>query len=184
MTWFTETPWPPIVILGIGGCVFLAVWAAQKRGMWLVGAALMVVAAVAVYSIERAYVTEGERVEKSVYDVTSAFQRKDRERVLSFFAVQAPDLRETAIKALELVEFPDGIDVKDVSVRMSNENSRAISRFRANGTVSLPRVATQHVASRWEVTWQKEGSDWKIIEVIRLHPVKDEKMQILEHRSN
>jgi hypothetical protein len=66
---------------------------------------------------------------------------------------------------------------------MSNENSRAVSLFRANGVVAVKGLgAQQQMASRWQVTWQKEGNDWKIVEVVRLHPYKDESMQILEQR--
>jgi ketosteroid isomerase-like protein len=183
MTWFTETPWPLIVILGIAACACLAVWTSQKRGIWLIAVAILAADAVAVFVIEKSVVTEAERVEQQVFDLTGAFQRKDRDRVLSFFSLQAPELRKMANDALDLVDFPNGIDVKDVSVRMSNENTRAVSHFRANGTVSVKGFA-QYSASRWEVTWQKEGNDWKIVEVIRLDPVKDEKMQILERRPN
>jgi hypothetical protein len=184
MTWFTETPWPPIFILGIVACILLAVWSSQKRGIWLIGALIALIAAAAVFFVERAVVTEAERVEKNVFDLTSAFQRKDRDRTLSFFSAQAPDLRDMATYALNLVELPDGIDVKDVSVRLTNENTRAVSLFRANGTVTVHGIGSQHSASRWEVTWQKEGSDWKIIEVVRLHPYKDEKLQIFDRRAN
>ncbi len=182
MTWFTDTPWPLIVILGIAACVCLALWTSQKRAVWLVGVVILVGVAVGVFVVEKSIISEAERVEQNVYDLTGAFQRKDRERVLSFFSLQAPDLRATAVEALNLVDLPDGIDVKDVSVRMSNENTRAVSHFRANGTVSVKGLGARHSASRWEVTWQKEASDWKIVEVIRLDPIKDEKMQIMERR--
>ena len=184
MTWFTETPWPPIFILGIVAAVLLAVWTSQKQGVWLIGAVVACLAAPVVYLIEKAIVTEGERVEQNVLDLTAAFQRKDRERVLSFFSAQAPDLRDMAVYALNLVDLPKGIDVKDLSVRLSNENSRAISHFRANGTVAVPGVGERHSPSRWEVTWQKEGTEWKIIEVVRLHPYKDETMKVFDPRSN
>src|SRR5258707_10951480 len=109
MTWFTETPWPPIFILGIVACALLAVWSSRKRGIWLVGAGLMIVAAAAVFFIEKSVVTEAERVEQHVLDLTGAFQRKERERTLAFFSVQAPELRNMAISALDLVDFPAGI---------------------------------------------------------------------------
>jgi hypothetical protein len=184
MTWFTETPWPPIFILGIAAALLLAIWSSQKQGSWLIGAVILCMAAVAVFFVERAIFTEAERVEQNILDLTAAFQRKDRERTLSFFSMQAPDLRDMAVYALNLVDFPKGIDIKDVSVRLTNENTRAIAHFRANGTVSVRGFATQHAASRWQVTWQKEGNDWKIIDVVRLDPIKDEKMPILEHRAN
>jgi ketosteroid isomerase-like protein len=183
MTWLTENPWPPIFILGIAACVMVAVWTSQKRGAWLVGALTAVIAAAAVFFVEKAVITEGERVEQHVRDLVEAFVRGDRDRVVSFFSARAPELNALAVRGLDLVEFPSGIDVKDMSVRVSNENTRAISLFRANGVVSVKGLgAQQQMASRWQVTWQKEGNDWKIVEVVRLHPYKDESMQILEQR--
>jgi hypothetical protein len=183
MTWLTENPWPPIFILAIAACVMVAVWTSQKRGAWLVGALTAVIAAAAVFFIEKAIITEGERIEKHVRDLVEAFVRGDRERVVSYFSAKAPELRALALRGLDLVEFPSGIDVKDMSVRVSNENTRAVSLFRANGVVSIKGLGGQgHMPSRWQVTWQKEGSDWKIVEVVRLQPYKDEAMQILDQR--
>src|SRR5262245_58945015 len=183
MTWFTENPWPPVFILGIAASVMVVVWTSQKRGDWLIGAVTAVIGAVAVFCVENAIITEGERVEQHIRDLVEAFVHGDRERVTSFFSVKAPDLRSLALRGLDLVEFPSGIDVKDMSFRMSNENSRAISLFRANGVVAVKGLgAQQQMASRWQVTWQKKGNDWKIVEVVRLHPYKDESMQILEQR--
>jgi hypothetical protein len=183
MTWFTENPWPPIFILGIAASIMLVVWTSQKRALWLAGALTAVIAAIAVFVVERSIVTEGERVEKKVLELVAAFVRADREAVLSHFSVQAPELREMALRGMELVEFPSGIDVRDMRVRMTNENSRAVARFRANGVVSVRALsARQSMASLWDVTWQKEGGEWKIIEVVRLHPIKEEKMPILDQR--
>ena len=184
MTWFTETPWPPIFILAIAAVACVAAWASQKRGFWLVAGLLAVVAAIAVFLFERSVVTEAERVEQSVHALAAAFQRKDRDATLSFFSLQAPELRRQVEQALALVDMPNGIDIKDMHVRTSNENTRAVSHFRANGVVSIPGYGTRHAASRWEATWQKEGAQWKIIEVQRLDPYKDEKMDFLEQRGN
>ena len=184
MTWFTETPWPPIIILAIVAVVCLAAWASQKRGSWLVAGLLAVVAAVAVFLIERSVVTEAERVEQSVNALADAFQRKDREGTLSFFSLQAPELRAQVAQALDWVDMPNGIDIKDTRVRTSNENTRAVSHFRANGVVSFRGLGSSHAASRWEVTWQKEAAQWKIIDVQRLNPYKDEKMDFFEQRGN
>ena len=183
MTWFTENPWPPIFILGLAACVMLAVWSAQKRGLWLMGSLTAIAAAVAVFVVEKMIVTDAERVEKKVVELVNAFVRDDRPTVLSSFSVQAPELRELAQQGMQLVQFPNGIDVKDMHVRLTNENSRAIAHFRANGVVVVRALNTQHsMATRWEVTWQKEAGDWKIVEVVRLHPLKEERMPILDQR--
>ena len=184
MTWFTETPWPPIFILAIAAVACLAAWASQKRGFWLMAGLLAVVAAVAVFLIERSVVTEAERVEQSVHALAAAFQRKDRDGTLSFFSQQGPELRTQVAQALDWVDMPNGIDIKDTQVRTSNENTRAVSHFRANGVVSFRGLGSSYAPSRWEVTWQKEGAQWKIIDVQRLNPYKDEKMDFFEQRGN
>jgi hypothetical protein len=35
-----------------------------------------------------------------------------------------------------------------------------------------------HRASRWDLTWQKQGGDWRIIEIQRLDPISGERMNI------
>src|SRR5258708_21859184 len=164
MSWFTENPWPLMIILAIAAIAFGAAWMSEKRGLWLAAGLLSFGAVIGVYLIERSIVTEAERVEQSVHDLAAAFQRKDKEGTLSYFSVQAPELRTQVGQALDWVEMPNGIDIKDVHVRTSNENTRAVSHFRANGTVSFRGMGSQHAASRWAVTWQKEGTQWKIIE--------------------
>jgi len=184
MTWFTETPWPPIFILVLvaGGC--LAVWSSQKRGLWLSAALVALIAAVGVYFAERLIVTEAERVETEVHSLVSAFERKDHDGLVSFFSARAPELQAMAEQALTLVDIPNGLDIKDMRVRTSNEDTRAVSHFRANGTISVHNLASTHVATRWELTWQKEQGRWKIVGVQRLNPYKEEKMDPFEPRPN
>src|SRR5580692_392709 len=100
MTWFTENPWPLMIILAIAAVAFLAAWTSQKRGLWLAAGLLSFAAVIAVYLFEKSVVTEAERVEQSVHDLASAFQRKDRVGTLSFFSLQAPELRAQVEPAL------------------------------------------------------------------------------------
>jgi ketosteroid isomerase-like protein len=184
MSWFTENPWPPIVILGLVAAACLAAWSSQKRANWLVGSVVALAAAAVIYFVSQSVVTEGERVAQQVHALADAFTKKDVDRTLAFFSPQANDLRAQCRAAFAWVEFPEGLDIKDMKVTLSNENSRAVSHFRANGTVSIRGTATTHAASRWEVTWQKEAGQWKIVEVQRLHPYKDEKWDTFEPRQN
>jgi ketosteroid isomerase-like protein len=181
MTWFTENPWPPIFILGLVVCVLVAVWSSQKRGIWLVGVLAAVALAVGIFFIERSIVTERERIEQKVLELTDAFQKRDHDRTLSFISAQEPELRQMAESALETFTLENDLDVKDFDVRLFGEGTGAVSRFRANGTGSGFGYSG-HFASRWDVTWQKEGGDWKIIAVQRLNPYKEEKMQTFEKR--
>jgi hypothetical protein len=176
--WFTENPWPPIFLLGLVAlCLFVA-WIPQKRGIWLAGSLAALLGCGAVYVGEQAVVTDGEKVEAKIRKLVSDFQEKNREAVLGAFSKQAVKWRETAEKALAEVDIEKDLVVKDMSVELFNEKSQAVARFRANGTVSHKKGISAYHPSRWELRWQKEGNDWKIVEVVRLHPFKDEQKEI------
>ena len=182
MTWFTETPWPPIVILVIAACAMLAVWSAQKRGAWLLGALGALVVAVGVYFVEQAVVTDAERVEQAVVRLADDFRRKDRDATLAYFSQQAPEWRAQVSEALDLVDLHPDLDIKDMHVRLFAEGSRAVARFRANGTVSFRGMDLGWKPSLWELTWQKEGGQWKIIDVQRLDPINEQRIGVFDPR--
>lgn len=183
--WFTENPWPPIFILGIAACALTGAWASQRRGIFLVSALAALAGCFAIYAVERSIVTEGEQIEANVRTLTSAFQKKDRATVLAFFSKQAPDWQDVISRAFDLVEIKDDLDVKDMSVALHGEKSQAVSRFRANATITAKSLGiASYQPSRWELHWQKEGGAWKIVDVIRLNPFKDDPMDIFEQRSN
>lgn len=183
ISWFTESPWPLVVILGIAACVMLAIWSGQKRGAWLVGSLAAILAAVTVVFVERSIVTEAERVEQRVLDFTRAFQQHDHDRTLSCISMQAPKLRQLAELALEQVTVQNDLSIKDMHVRLTNENSRAVSRFRANGTIVFGGTNYGPQPSLLEVTWQKEQNEWKATEVRRFNPIREnEEMGVMEQR--
>src|SRR5258708_23209219 len=111
MSWFTENPWPPIFILGLVVCALLAVWSSQKRGIWLVGVLAAVALAVAIFFVEKSIITERERIEQKVFELTDAFQRKDHDRTLSFFSAQEPELRQMVEMALDQMTLQDDLAV-------------------------------------------------------------------------
>lgn len=179
--WFTETPWPPIVIFSIVAAVLVAVWSAQKRAWPLIGAATLVVLCVLTYVFERFYVTDGERVEADVLGLAHAFQHKDLEKTLSYFSPQAVKLRAEIENAMYFVTVENDLDIKDMSVTLVSAGSQAVSRFRANATVSVKGFGNVGFKpSRWDVTWQREGGDWKIVKVERLDVLQDKKIGILD----
>jgi hypothetical protein len=186
--WFTENPWPPVVILIVAAAVFVGLWMSQRRAFWLLAALTAVVGTFAVYFIERRIVTESEQIEQNVFDMTSAFRQRDEAKTLSYFSKQAPELHDLIRAGMKLVEVHDDLSVKDMSVRLLGGNTQAISHFRANATVTLTSGSsilgslTHHGVSRWELRWQKEGDDWKVVEVVRLNPTKEERMPPLELR--
>ncbi|MFN0051382.1 MAG: hypothetical protein ACKV0T_04280 [Planctomycetales bacterium] len=180
--WFTENPWPPILILGIVACVCLGSWYSHRKLLLLIGALVTIIAAVATYYVERAIITDGEQVEANVRSLTAAFQRKDRTATLAFISPNSTEWRDVVTSALEWVDVDPDLDVKDLQVTLYGENSQALSHFRANGTVKFKGFSAGFQPSRWELRWQKEGTEWKIIDVVRLHPLKDQRMQVFDQR--
>ncbi len=180
--WFTENPWPPALICGVLAAVALTVWFQRQQSKWLLMAAGAILAAVAVWYIEKQIITEREQVELQVIDLVKSFEAGDEERVLNHFSPQAVLWRGQVLVALKLVKVKN-LDVKDMSVQLVSKDTEAISHFRANGTVMMAGMEGGHQPSRWKLTWRKEKGDWKIIDVIRLNPLKDEPMGVLDSRA-
>lgn len=179
--WFTETPWPPIFVFGVMAAVLVAVWSAQKRAWPLMGAVALVVLCVLTFVFERFYITDAERVEENILGVAHAFQRKDLEKTLSYFSLQADSLRANVENAMLFVTVENDLDVKDMSVSLVSAGSQAVSRFRANATVSVKGFGNVGFKpSRFEVTWRREGGDWKIVQVDRLDILQDKKIGLLD----
>lgn len=137
---------------------------------------LMVVATGMTYHVEQSIVTDAEVVAQSVTDAARAFEQRDVPRTLSFFAQPLHPIVETAFA---LVSSIDSLRITDVSVRMLAQNSRARSHFRANGTVTVENHGNiGHQPSRWELTWQKQAGQWKIIKIGRLNPITGEQISL------
>lgn len=179
--WFTETPWPPIIILLVVCCFLVAAWQGSRRGAYLGAVVVLLGACVGFIYLEEWIVTDSERVERHVHDLVHAFQRRDEKGTLDFFSQQAPEYRTMVSKAMELVAIRDDVDVKDVNILILAEGTQAISHFRANATIAIRGLMQDsYQPSRWELTWQKEAGEWKIVGVQRLNPVTGEKMGVLQ----
>lgn len=178
-TWFTETAWPPIMLLATAGGAGVALFYTTQRVKYLLALIPLILLGPVIYAYERRTVTERERVEQSVFEVTSAFQRQDRPEVLRYIGRQEATLQRVATWAMDTIQ-PDGpLNVTDVSVAMHNNDSRAASHLRVNGQISVIGMGkVGHCSSRWELTWQKEGGEWRIIGIQRLDPISGEPMQI------
>lgn len=182
--WFTENPWPPAVLL-LAACAACALAWQRKAGGALAAAALgCLLLAGATFVIERLVVTDREQIESQIHLLARAFERKDKPAVLGAFSAGAGKWRNLAEEALELVTIRRELSIKDVSVRVYGQGARATSRFRANGTVEFKGVDVGHQPSRWELTWQREQGQWKVIDVQRLNPFSEEVMQPFEQNSH
>lgn len=177
--WFTETPWPPIVLCGVAAAILLAAWYQNRRGGLLIAAIAMLPLAAGIFFLERAYVSEAERIEANVYGLTTAFQQGDSEKTLDFLAADAQLERELVAKAIGLVEVQNDLRITDLRVRMMSADSRAVSHFRANATVKY-LGHEDRARTRWELTWQRIGGDWKVIHIRRLKLLEDREMNPMD----
>ncbi len=181
MIWFAENPWPTVVVCVVLGSIFLGMGLQGKtKRNWGIGLVLFLAAGL-VYYIESVIVTPSEEVEKAVYDTVQACIEGDVDTVLEHVSVNNLLLRGIVRTGLALVDIQDDMHVTDLSVTMLANDTRAKSHFRVNGTVNVNSLNHHgHATTRWNVTWQKEGGKWKIIEVDRLNPLTGESMGILK----
>lgn len=189
--WFTETPWPPIVGLCVIGVLLFLGWLSQRKTVFLAWVALCVALCGIVFVAEQQIVTPRERVELRLLEFAAAFQRDSMQQgvvnalipgpapaCLSFISASADTTRQLAQYALNFVDLPEPARISDVRTTMSNNDSRAITHFRASATVRAGGYADGvHHPSRWELTWQREQGDWKIVRVTRLHFMTGEPLQ-------
>lgn len=181
--WFTETPWPPALGLCVVAVLLFLGWMSQRKTVFLVGVALCVALCGIVFVVEQQIVTERERVEQTLLDFAAAFQRDSMQPgfvnrlplgpdpdSLSYISATAVSVRLLARAALDFVDLPEQVRISDVRTTMSNNDSRAITHFRASATIKAGIDGTGvHHPSRWELTWQRENGEWKIIRTTRLN---------------
>ncbi len=172
--WFTETAWPPMLILISLAAGSGWMWFQRRQSRFLTAALVLIVAAGATWYVEQWIVTDAERVSQAVVDVADAFVRRDVPRTQSFFA---QDLQPVVALAFAFVLDVEDLRLTDLKVRMLAENSRARTQFRANGVITIAQGGNiGHHPSRWELTWQKQAGEWQVIKIQRLHPLTGESM--------
>lgn len=174
--WFIDTPWPPVIIFGTSAVLCVGAWLGKGRGVFLLAAIGLMFLCGATLVLEKILVSDRERVEEGVLGISNAFQMGDEPRTMGYISKQAPELEKLVHQAFEMVSVSD-LHIRDMSVEMTSQGTRAVSRFRANGTVNVKAVGISHTtnaATKWDVTWQKEDGGWKIIRVQRLDPLKNE----------
>jgi hypothetical protein len=179
--WFTENPWPPIVIAGLLALIFIVLWRSSGRGLHLMLAAALIVFCIGTYFAERAIVTEGERLQQRVVELCDAFRQKQREKTLDYVSDSQPALKAIFAAALELVTIQSDFRLSDFQTTLTNENSRAQVHFRANATISVQGFGdVGYQPARLILTFQREKGDWKIIGVDRLNPITGKSMDVLQ----
>jgi ketosteroid isomerase-like protein len=181
--WFTETPWAPFFICTVIAALFFAQWYMHRRPRALYLAIGSMAIGGLVILVERLIVTESERVENNVYALARAFEAGDGDRCAEFFSEHDQKERDTVRSVAATVKIVGHIHITDLAVQMSSAESRATATFRASATANY-QGRDVHGATRWELTWQREANEWKIVRIRRLRFVGEGEMDWMSPQSN
>lgn len=170
--WFTETPWPPMAILGLVGMGLLFAAIQTQRGKWLVAVGLCVVLAIAIWWIEAAIVTPGEQVEANLLAMVGAFQKNDEPGTLKFISPASPTLVLLVKVAVPFVDLDEDYRVTDIQVATQANHTLATSHFRVNATIRMPTQGNLgRKPFRFNGTWRIEAGQWKLTKIEELDPI-------------
>ena len=178
--WFTENPWPPMLIAGLCALICVALWNADRNGRYLIGAIICLLLTGGLYAVERAVVTEGERLQGDVSQMCNQFRRQQPE-TLDHFSESATELRALCESAMNMVKIGDDLRLTDFQTTFTNNRSRADVHFRANATITIMGMTSPH-PFRGILTYQREGGTWKVVDVQRLDVIRGDKIDIMAPR--
>lgn len=189
--WLTESSWELILLCLVGTAFFIALFSKTPLKKYAYAAIGCVVLGVAIFFIERAIVTDLERVENSVYGLADACKSGNIEQTIDYVNPNEVEIRGMIRKGMNLVDIKDDLGVTDLQVKMGAGGKSVTSHFRANGTVALSPGGNQlsmdfaqHISTRWILTWSKIGDSWKITNLQRLNPITGETINPLAQASN
>jgi hypothetical protein len=178
----TENPWPAIVVLVCVAIVFLAQWSSKGKRANLILAAICLLFGVGCYFLDVFVHTPSEVITENIYGLATAFQKHEAQKTLSYFSNRCRELPAVQ-SALKDVHVGDDLRITDVSVSFKAANSIAISHFRANASVRLElSFFTGDVGyqpSRWELEWEREAGQWKVMKVRRLNPLTGKEIHFM-----
>lgn len=170
----TENPWPAVIVLSCVAIICLVQWATKRKALQLILGIVCLVSGAGCFLLDALVETPSEQIVQNVYDLTSAFQKQDAQKTLSYFSPLARE-RVLVELALRTVHVGNDLRISDVSVAFRAANSVAISHFRANASVSVSVSSFSgdfgYHPSRWELEWGREAGEWKIVKVRRLNPI-------------
>lgn len=165
--------WPLFFLCLILGAALLAQWLLQRGRRQIIAAAIFLAAAAAIFLTDRFIITETKRVQANIFDLAAAVQARNVERCLTFISESDTADRQLVGQAARMVEIQGPIRITDLSINMSSAESHAVSTFRATADVKFQNL-TNRYPTRWELTWQREANDWKIVRVRRLQLIGDQ----------
>jgi hypothetical protein len=165
--------WPLFFLCLILAAALFAQWVLQRSRRQIVAAAVFLLAAAAIFLADRFIITETKLVQASIYGLAEAVRARNVERCLTFFSESDKPDRQLVSQAASMVEIEGPVRITDMSINMSSAESRAVSTFRATADVKFQNQSNRY-PTRWELTWQREGNDWKIVRVRRLQLLGDQ----------
>ncbi len=169
--WFTEDPWPPVLILAVFAVVFGLAWNATRRKVFLLLAAGMLFLGFAVFVGEEMIETESEKVQSRVLALADAVRHGEKEQVQGYFAADAQSLRQQVAAHVDDIQFEE-LRITGLKVEVNPEGTQAQSDFHANGSGTFRKTLSSNFATRWNLTWQKEAGVWKVVQIERLDPIQ------------
>jgi hypothetical protein len=187
--WFTEDAWSPIILCTVVAAIFFIAFMTTQRARFLIALPLLLLAAITIYFAEIAIVTDGEQVEKNLHDLVDTFVEESNQlgtgsgtkpeqvRCQTYFAESNTVDRARVVAALMIVRVEGDIRVTDVRIQLTNQNTMAVTHFRANATFAAGSQSGHH-PSRWEMTWQKQAGEWKITRTKMLNAVNGQEMSV------
>lgn len=178
--WFTENPWPPMIIAAIFAVIFLLMWNANRRGLHLVLALLCLLLCGGFYFLERAIITEGERLQQRVVQLCEDFRDK-KPGVLGYVSDAAPEVKALFTGALLTVSVGKDMRLSDFQTQLLKNDTEATVHFRANASVNVVGFGdVGYQPARIILTFVREKGEWKIIKVQRLNPLNGKEMGVLD----
>jgi hypothetical protein len=178
MEFLSEDPTFVVGALGILGLALLVAVRATQQGKYLIGAGLAFGLAGLVVAVERAWVTDNERIERVVYELASAAAASDAHGVLDRlapdvqFVIQGStqpgdETRAVVESALANVRF-DLVRVKQLRANAGEESRRGTAEFKVlcSGEYDPPgysRVKFGATDSTWSLGFRETSPGvWKV----------------------
>lgn len=175
-----ENPWPAMIAALLAALVCFGLWNKDRRQLYFNLAVAFLCMTGGIYAVERAIVTEGERLQEDVVQLCDQFRHKDP-KTLDHFSESVPELKDLCKSAMEIVQVHDDLRLSAFETTLTGNNSRGKVHFRANATITAEGISAYH-PFRCNLSYQKEAGQWKIIAVERLDPINGSKMGTMERR--
>lgn len=168
-----------MIISGVLALIFLVLWNGNRRGQHLILAGIFALLCGGIYLLERAIVTEGERLQQIVVQLCEDFRDK-RPGVVNYVSDAHPGLKTMFIGALAMVNIHPDLRLSDFQSTLTDGNNEGTVHFRANATIDYMGQNAGYQPARLILTFRREKGEWKITRVQRLNPINGREMGVMD----